>query len=113
LDRFIHTVDLSAAIVFSGMRSDLMGFDEYVGCGVDARPGVNGVAPASKPARRQSNSSRRRSEDREIFQQRNDADDDHDDLDDLLRPPIDRQTRNEIENKNDDQESYQYSDQYR
>lgn len=51
------------------------------------------------------------SEHRQIFQQRNDADDDDDDLRDLFRAAVDRQAGDEIENQDDHQEGDQDADQ--
>jgi hypothetical protein len=50
-------------------------------------------------------------EDRKMSEQRNDADDDHDDLGDLPHPRIERQALNQIENEDDDKECDQDADQ--
>jgi hypothetical protein len=44
---------------------------------------------------------------REIFEQRQNAYDDNDDPDDLLRPPVNRQHIDQIKNKNNDKEGYE------
>jgi hypothetical protein len=50
-------------------------------------------------------------ENRKVFEQRNDADDDHDDLSDLPHAGIERQALNQIENEDDDEECDQDADQ--
>ncbi len=52
-----------------------------------------------------------RSEDREIFQQRQHADDDDDDAHDLFGAAVDRQHVDEIEHQNDDKKRNQNADQ--
>jgi hypothetical protein len=52
-----------------------------------------------------------RSEDREIFQQRQNADDDDNHSHDLSRPAVDRQHVDQIEDENDDQERNENADQ--
>jgi hypothetical protein len=49
----------------------------------------------------------------DIFQQCQNADHDHDDLDDLFRAPVDRQHIDEIEDQDNDQERDQNADEYR
>jgi hypothetical protein len=51
-------------------------------------------------------------ENREIFKQRNDANDDDDDLGDLSHPGVERQTLNQIEHENDHKECNQDADQH-
>jgi hypothetical protein len=50
------------------------------------------------------------SENREVFQQRNDADDDDDNLGDLFGPRIERKAADEIENEHNDQKRNQDAD---
>src|SRR5258705_3281372 len=53
----------------------------------------------------------RSSEDGEVLQHRDDADDDHNDARDVLRTTVERQHIDEIENENDNQKGDQYTDQ--
>jgi hypothetical protein len=48
--------------------------------------------------------------DRQIFQQRQNADDDDDHADDLLCPPVNRQHIDQIKYENNDQERYEKTD---
>jgi hypothetical protein len=50
-------------------------------------------------------------ENRQVFEQRNDADDDDDDLGNLPHAGIERQALNQIENQDDDEECDQDADQ--
>ena len=52
----------------------------------------------------------RRLEHCDVFQQRNDADDDHDNLCDLLRAAVERHPSDEIKNQHDYQEGDQDAD---
>ena len=52
-------------------------------------------------------------EHRQIFQQRNDADNDHNDLRDLSGAAVERQALDEIEHQNDHQKGDQDADKYR
>jgi hypothetical protein len=52
-------------------------------------------------------------ENREISEQRNYADDDDDDLNDLPHPGVERQALHQIKNENDDEECDQDTDQHR
>ena len=49
--------------------------------------------------------------DGEVFHQRNDADNNDDDLNDLARPAVDRQTLNQIEDEDDHKKGDQDTDQ--
>lgn len=53
------------------------------------------------------------SEDSQIAQQRNDADDDHDELHDLSRAAVDRKALDQIKHQKDDEEGDQNTDEYR
>src|SRR5690606_7874382 len=53
-----------------------------------------------------------RLEHREIAQQREDADDDDDELDDLAHAAVDRQALHQIEDQDDDEEGDQDADEY-
>src|SRR4051794_22551958 len=76
-----------------------------------AIPNTSSRHGAAKPRLRASRSRPRRSDDGDVFQQRDHADDDHDDARDLLGAAIQRQQVDQVRNQNDDQKRHECADQ--